>query len=62
MKQFVLVRGESGMLYLYGRELWKHMVYWSKNNHGYEFVTDNDDPEVLKQMQALVNKDIEVDK
>ena len=61
MKEFVLVRGTSGKLYLYGRELWKHMNYNSriKNFHEYEFVTDNDDPEVLRQMQALVNKDIE---
>ncbi len=52
-----MVRGASGKLYLYGRLLWKHIQ--GNKHHGYEFVTDNDDPEVLRQMQALVNKDIE---
>lgn len=60
MKEFVLVRGVSGKLYLYGRELWGHIQ--RNKNHGYEFVVDNDDPKVLRQMQALVNKDIEVNK
>jgi len=62
VKQFLLMRGVSGKLYLFGRELWKHMSYNSRIAHEYEFITDNDDPEVLKQMQALVNKDIEVNK
>jgi hypothetical protein len=57
VKEFVLVRGVSGKLYLYGRLLWKHIQ--GNKHHGYEFVADNDDPEVLRQMQALVNKDIE---
>lgn len=60
LKAFVLVRGESGRLYLYDREVWEFM---EKNNrhHGFEFIVDSDDPEVLKQMQALVNKDIQVE-
>ena len=59
LKAFVLVRGESGMLYLYHTALWEYM---EKNNRhrGFKFVVDSDDPEVLKQMQRLVNKDIEV--
>jgi hypothetical protein len=59
VKDFVLVRGPSGMLYLYETKMWEFMLK-SRNAHGYEFVTDNDDPKVLRQMQALVNKDIEV--
>lgn len=59
MKAFVLLRGESEMLHLYDRGTWEYM---QKNvYHRLEFVTDNDDPEVLKQMQALVNKDIEME-
>lgn len=61
MKQFVLLRGSSGMLYLYEAKVWDY-IQVTHNAHGYEFLTDNDDPEVLKQMQALVNKDIEVNK
>ena len=58
MKAFVLGRGESGMVYLYERGTWE---YIQKNiHHHLEFVTDNDDPEVLKLMQELVNKDIEI--
>ena len=62
MKDFVLVRGESGVLYLYPRETWEWMSNTGNriNTHDLEFVLDHDDPEVLKQMQALVNKDIEV--
>lgn len=60
MKKFVLVRGPSGVLYLYDRKTFEYMQ--NRNNPQFEFVTDNDDPEVLKQMQALVNKDIEVNK
>jgi hypothetical protein len=59
VKDFVLVRGESGMLYLYGRALWEYMLdtdSYSKN--GLEFVLDHDDRKTLAQMQALVNKDI----
>lgn len=59
MKKFVLVRGESGILYLYKRETWEWMSAPAINTDELEFVTDNDDPEVLKQMQALVNKDME---
>ena len=57
MKDFVLARGESGRLYLYPAELWELM---EKNNRhrGFKFVLDHDDPETLKQMQALVNNDI----
>ena len=46
------------MVYLYERGTWE---YIQKNiHHHLEFVTDNDDPEVLKLMQELVNKDIEI--
>ena len=59
MKAFVLVRGESGRLYLYNREVWEYMTE-RDTIHKFVVVADNDDPEVLKQMQKLVNKDIEV--
>jgi len=57
VKKFLLVRGESGRMYLYNRETW---LYMAERDNTYKFVvvTENDDPEVLKQMQALVNKDI----
>ena len=60
MKQFLLVRGESGRLYLYNREVWQYMAE-RDNTYKFAVVTENDDPEVLKQMQALVNKDIELE-
>lgn len=56
MKAFVLLRGESGMLYLYNRETWEYMLVNKEN--GLEFVLDHDDRKTLAQMQALVNKDI----
>ena len=62
MKKFVLLRGkESGRLYLYPMETWE-FIQRNSQNHELQFVTDNDDPEVLKQMQALVNPEIEVNK
>jgi len=61
LKAFVLLRGASGRLYMYQREAWEFM---EKNNrhHGFEFIVDSDDPEELTRMQALVNKDIQVEK
>ena len=60
MKAFVLVRGKgSGSLYLYNRETYEYMM--KHNNPVVEFVTDNDDPEVLRGYQKLVNKDIETE-
>lgn len=56
MKKFVLVRGESGTLYVYDRETYKVVVKSLDPN--LEFVTDNDDHEVLKQLQRLVNDDL----
>ena len=65
MKKFVLVRGkDTGLLYLYDRETYKFMKKSKNFNYGHdvlEFVVDNDDSEVLRQMQALVNKDIQVE-
>ena len=64
MKKFVLLRGRgSGSLYLYDRETYEFMERSDTLKHEpmLEFVTDNDDREVLKQMQALVNKDIKVE-
>jgi hypothetical protein len=63
VKKFVLLRGKkSEILYLYEREVYEHML-WNKNlGDTLEFVTDNDDSEVLRQMQALVNPEIEVNK
>ena len=55
----MLVRGESGRLYLYNREVWEYMTE-RDTIHKFVVVADNDDPEVLKLMQALVNKDMEV--
>lgn len=59
MKAFVLVRGESGRLYLYNREIWQYMVE-RDSNHKFVFVAENDDHEVIKGYQKLVNKDIEI--
>ena len=59
MKDFVLVRGESGRLYLYDRETWLYME--RSKYHEYTFVLDHDSYKVLAQMQALVNKDIQVE-
>ena len=59
MKAFVLLRGKSTeMLFLYNRETYEYMM--KHGNPVLEFVIDHDDPEVLKQMQKLVNKDIEI--
>ena len=58
MKKFLLVRGESGRLYLYNREVWQYMAE-RDNTYKFAVVTDNDDPEVLKGYQKLVNKDME---
>ena len=56
-----MLRGESGMLYLYGRALWEYMMDTNSKN-GLEFVLDHDDRKTLAQMQALVNDDIEIKK
>ena len=61
MKKFILLRGkDSGMLYLYNRDTYAFME--KHNNLGYgfvlEFVTDNDNREVLEGFQKLVNKDL----
>lgn len=67
MKPFVLLRGESGLLYVYERELWEYMkdmkdMKYMKTYHStLEFVTDHDDIEALRQMQALVNNDLKVE-
>lgn len=64
MKKFVLSRGrDSGSLYLYDRETYKFMKKHNNLEHGLalEFVVDHDDRETLAQMQALVNKDIEME-
>jgi hypothetical protein len=60
VKKFVLLRGESGMLYVYGRALWEYMLDTNSKN-GLEFVLDHDDRKTLAQMQALVNKDIAIE-
>jgi hypothetical protein len=60
VKKFLLVRGESGRMYLYNREVWQYMAE-RDNTYKFVVVTENDDPEVLKQMQALVNDDIEIE-
>ena len=60
MKKFVLLRGvDSRMLYLYPRETWESMKKSKSRGYGFEFVTENDDPEVLEGYQKLVNKDME---
>ena len=64
MKKFVLLRGkDSGMLYLYNRDTYAFMEKHDNLGHGFvlEFVVDSDDRETLAQMQALVNKDIDVE-
>jgi len=60
LKAFVLVRGvETGRLYLYNREVWQYMTE-RDTIHKFVFVAENDDIEVLKGYQKLVNKDIEI--
>ena len=64
MKKFVLLRGkDSGSLYLYDRETYEFMEKHDNLGHGFvlEFVLDHDDRKTLAQMQALVNKDIEME-
>jgi hypothetical protein len=57
VKKFVLARGrESGTLYLYTQDVWEYVV--KSLDPSLEFVTDNDDPEVLKQFQKVVNDDL----
>ena len=60
MKAFVLLRGKSGLLYVYERELWEYMkdMKIQLALEILEFVTDHDDKETLEQMQALINKDL----
>lgn len=60
MKPFVLLRGKSGLLYVYERELWEYMkdMKIQLALEILEFVTDHDDKETLEQMQALINKDL----
>jgi hypothetical protein len=57
VKKFVLLRGKSGMLYVYGRALWEYMLDTNSKNE-LEFVLDHDDREVLEGYQKLVNHDI----
>ena len=61
MKPFVLLRGESGLLYVYERELWEYMKGMKTYPSILEFVTDHDDVEALRQMQALVNNDLKTE-
>lgn len=62
-KRFVLVRGDSGLLYLCEREMWGRMV---KGNgeipYAKEPLAESDDIEALRRLQSLVNKDMEVEK
>jgi len=58
VKKFVLVRGKSGRLHLYPREVWRYMAE-RDNTHMFELVVDHDDKEVLRQMQALANDKME---
>jgi hypothetical protein len=64
VKKFILLRGrDSGSLYLYDRDTYAFMEANDNLGHGFvlEFVVDSDDRETLAQMQALVNKDIDVE-
>jgi hypothetical protein len=57
MKAFVLVRGKNTKrLYVFERATWGYMD--KKLHHQYEFVADNDDQQVLKQMKSLANEGI----
>jgi hypothetical protein len=58
VKKFVLLRGESGTLYLYETKVWDH-IQETHNAHGYEFVTDSDDSEELRRFQYLTNDKME---
>jgi len=57
----LLVRGGSGRLYLYNRKVWQYMAE-RDTTYRYTIVAENDDPEVLKGYQKLVNKDIEIER
>jgi len=59
MKAFVLVRGESGLLFVMSREAWKY-IETNEVPTDFTFVADSNDLTMLEQMQALVNKDIEI--
>lgn len=64
MKAFVLLRGkDTGMLYLYDREIYEYMEKHGNLGYGFvlEFVVDHDDIEALRQMQALVNNDLKTE-
>jgi hypothetical protein len=64
VKAFALVRGvSSGTLYLYPREVWEYMMNKDPKTYGlvFEFVVDSGDKQELVQLQALVNKDIEME-
>jgi hypothetical protein len=61
MKKFVMLRGkDTGMLYLYDRDTYEYMEKHGNLGYGFvlEFVTDNDNREVLEGFQKLVNKDL----
>lgn len=54
LTRFVLARGEeTGVLYLYHREVWDNL----RGKTLFAVVAESDDAEELKNMQKLVNKD-----
>ena len=61
--QYVLARGESGRLYMYEKEVWefleKDKTFADPNI--LTKVAEGDDPELLRQMQSLVNKDMKIE-
>ena len=59
--RYVLARGESGLLYLYEKRTWEYLQRDKTfaDTHILTEVAEGDDPELLRQMQSLVNKDLE---
>jgi len=53
VKKFVLVRGDSGRLYLYNLETYEYMMKCIDPR--LEFVVDSDDPKELKRFQYIAN-------
>lgn len=52
--KFLLVRGESGLMYLYEREVWDAI----RGKEAFTVIADSDDRRELMNLQKLVNDDL----
>ena len=61
--QYVLARGESGVLYMYEKRTWEYLQRDKTfaNTNILTEVVEGDDPVLLRQMQSLVNKDMKIE-